>query len=83
VSIVWGIGGKAVEKLATAGIHTIADFVTLDLRQVRDILTVTGARAGGAAWPESSAPDIDAVDQAGDRRHQIVWSYGHQLAGNA
>lgn len=56
VSIVWGIGGKAVEKLAAASIVTIADFVTLDLRQLRDILTVTGARVQAELRGQSCMP---------------------------
>lgn len=41
---VWGIGGQAGAKLVAVGIETIADFVRLDPRAVRDMLTVTGAR---------------------------------------
>ena len=43
-SEVWGIGGRTTEKLQKAGVITIADFVRLDPRQVRDQLTVIGAR---------------------------------------
>ncbi|MBW4025751.1 MAG: Y-family DNA polymerase [Proteobacteria bacterium] len=41
---VWGIGSKAAGKLTAAGAATIADFITMDPRAVRDLLTVTGAR---------------------------------------
>ncbi|MCF3948190.1 Y-family DNA polymerase [Acidiphilium iwatense] len=41
---VWGIGSKAAAKLATAGTVTIADFIAMEPRAVRDLLTVTGAR---------------------------------------
>jgi len=44
ISMVWGIGGKTVEKLNRVGIASIADFVRLEPQQVRDILTVIGAR---------------------------------------
>jgi DNA polymerase V len=44
VDEVWGIGRKTTEKLKAGGVETIADFVALDLRAVRDSLTVVGAR---------------------------------------
>jgi len=44
ISMVWGIGGKTVEKLNRLGIYSIADFVKLMPEQVRELLTVTGAR---------------------------------------
>ena len=44
VSMVWGIGGKTVEKLNRQGVASIADLVALEPAQVRDMLTVTGAR---------------------------------------
>jgi DNA polymerase V len=44
VSEVWGIGGKTAEKLASIGVATIEDFLRLDHRAVRDMLTVVGAR---------------------------------------
>jgi DNA polymerase V len=44
VTMVWGIGGKTVEKLNRQGVASIADFVALKPQQVRDMLTVTGAR---------------------------------------
>jgi DNA polymerase V len=44
VDEVWGIGRRTTEKLKAGGVETIADFVALDLRAVRDSLTVVGAR---------------------------------------
>jgi len=44
VGEVWGIGGRTTDKLAKAGIVTIADFLRVDPRQVRSQLTVVGAR---------------------------------------
>ncbi len=41
---VWGIGGRTAEKLRKAGIVTIADFVAMDARMVRDMLNVVVAR---------------------------------------
>lgn len=41
---VWGVGGRTVEKLRKAGIVTIADFIAMDARPVRGMLTVVGAR---------------------------------------
>ena len=44
VAEVWGIGGRTVDKLQRLGIVTVADFVAMDARRVRDLLTVVGAR---------------------------------------
>ena len=44
VAEVWGIGGRTVDKLQRAGVVTVADFVAMDARMVRDLLTVVGAR---------------------------------------
>jgi DNA polymerase V len=44
VTDVWGIGSRAAAKLAAAGTATIADFIAMDPRIVRDMLTVVGAR---------------------------------------
>ncbi len=44
VDEVWGIGRRTTEKLKMGGVETIADFVALDARAVRDSLTVVGAR---------------------------------------
>ena len=44
VSEVWGIGRQTVAKLGTLGVNSIADFVRFDAREVRDLLTVVGAR---------------------------------------
>ncbi len=44
VSEVWGIGGRTTDKLAKVGVVTIADFLRVDPRQVRNQLTVIGAR---------------------------------------
>ncbi|WP_235034966.1 DUF4113 domain-containing protein [Roseomonas sp. 18066] len=41
---VWGIGRRTEEKLAQLGIRSIADFLTLDPRMARDLLTVVGGR---------------------------------------
>ncbi len=41
---VWGIGSKTAEKLERAGVSTIADFLDLDPKAARDMLTVVGAR---------------------------------------
>jgi DNA polymerase V len=44
VSDVWSLGNQSAVKLARLGAFTIADFVALDPRLVRDALTVVGAR---------------------------------------
>ncbi|WP_240775255.1 Y-family DNA polymerase [Neokomagataea tanensis] len=41
---VWGIGRKTVKKLQMMGVQTIADFVELDPKVARKLLTVVGAR---------------------------------------
>ena len=41
---VWGIGVRTAEKLTKAGVNTIADFVAMDAKMVREMLTVVGAR---------------------------------------
>jgi DNA polymerase V len=48
VDEVWGIGRKTTGKLKAAGVETLADFVALDLRAVRDSLTVVGGP--GCRW---------------------------------
>jgi DNA polymerase V len=40
---VWGIGGASAKKLNALGINTVAELIDIDLRQARDVLTVTGA----------------------------------------
>ena len=44
VGEVWGIGGRTEAKLARLGVATVADFVAMDPRACRDMLTVVGAR---------------------------------------
>ena len=44
VGEVWGIGGRTVEKLAERGVATVAAFAAMPADQVRDLLTVVGAR---------------------------------------
>ena len=44
LSDVWGMGGASVEKLARAGVRTVAEFVALPQDGVRKLLTVTGQR---------------------------------------
>ena len=56
VSMVWGISGKTVEKLNRLGITYIADFVGLEPQQVRDIVTVTGARVQAELRGQSCLP---------------------------
>jgi len=56
VSMVWGIGGKTVGKLNRLGISSIADFVRLEPGQVRELLTVTGARVQTELRGQSCLP---------------------------
>lgn len=41
---VWGIGRQTVKKLQSTGVETVADFVSLDPKLIRNLLTVVGAR---------------------------------------
>ncbi|MBS0982130.1 Y-family DNA polymerase [Gluconobacter cerinus] len=41
---VWGIGRQTVKKLQAMGVETVADFVSLDPKTIRSVLTVVGAR---------------------------------------
>ncbi|MBM3096929.1 Y-family DNA polymerase [Gluconobacter cerinus] len=41
---VWGIGRQTVKKLQAMGVETVADFVSLDQKSIRNLLTVVGAR---------------------------------------
>ena len=41
---VWGMGRSSVQKLDRAGVTTVEQFVAMPADQVRDMLTVTGAR---------------------------------------
>jgi DNA polymerase V len=43
VDEVWGIGGRTADKLKALGVTTIARFVAMPPREVRSLLTVTGA----------------------------------------
>lgn len=56
ISMVWGIGGKTVEKLNRLAISSIADFVRLKPEQVRELLTVTGARVQAELRGQSCIP---------------------------
>lgn len=44
INEVWGIGGRTAERLEAAGISTVAEFVEIAPGQVREMLTVVGAR---------------------------------------
>lgn len=44
VGEVWGIGGALTQRLASLGVATVADFIALPAQQVRDEMTVVGAR---------------------------------------
>jgi DNA polymerase V len=56
ISMVWGIGGKTVEKLNRLGISSIADFVRLEPELVRELLTITGARVQAELRGQSCLP---------------------------
>jgi DNA polymerase V len=56
VSMVWGIGGKTLEKLNRLGVFRIADFMRMTPEQVRELLTVTGARVQAELRGQSCLP---------------------------
>ncbi|MFT8945996.1 MAG: Y-family DNA polymerase [Acetobacter aceti] len=58
---VWGIGRRTAEKLRQAGIETIADFVAMDSRSARNMLTVIGARVQAELRGQSCLPLADVV----------------------
>ncbi len=41
---VWGIGAASAKKLQALGLQTVADLAAFDVKQGREVLTVTGAR---------------------------------------
>lgn len=53
---VWGIGPASAERLAQTGVKTIADFLRLPDRQVRDELTVVGGRIHAELHGHSCLP---------------------------
>ncbi|AAW62099.1 SOS (error prone) mutagenesis protein UmuC [Gluconobacter oxydans 621H] len=56
---VWGIGRQTTQKLKAMGIETIADFVALDAKTVRQMLTVVGARVQAELRGQSCLPLSD------------------------
>ena len=61
LSEVWGMGSGSVEKLARAGVRTVAQFIALPQQSVRKSLTVTGLRTyaelqGISCYPLSFNP---------------------------
>jgi DNA polymerase V len=44
LSDVWGLGRASVAKLNKRGVATVAEFITLPVEEVRELLTVVGAR---------------------------------------
>ncbi len=77
VAEVWGIGGRTVEKLQRAGIVTIADFVGMDSRMVRDMLTVVGARVQTELRGISCIPL--ALAAATRKGIAVTRSFGHPV----
>ncbi len=58
---VWGLGPASVAKLAKRGIETVADFVAIPIDEVRELLTVVGARTqaelkGQICFPFGAGP---------------------------
>lgn len=56
---VWGIGRQTKQKLLGASIETITDFVALDAKTVRQMLTVVGARVQAELRGQSCSPLSD------------------------
>ena len=74
---VWGIGGRTVDKLQRAGIVTVADFVAMDARMVRDLLTVVGARVQAELRGVSCIPL--ALAAATRKGIAVTRSFGHPV----
>ena len=74
---VWGIGGRTVDKLQRAGIVTIADFVAMDAKMVRDLLTVVGARVQAELRGVSCLPL--ALAAATRKGVAVTRSFGHPV----
>lgn len=58
---VWGLGPASVAKLSKRGIASVADFVAIPIDEVRELLTVVGARTqaelkGQMCFPFGAAP---------------------------
>ena len=73
----WGIGGRTVDKLQRAGVVTIADFVAMDARMVRDLLTVVGARVQAELRGVSCLPL--ALAAATRKGVAVTRSFGHPV----
>jgi len=77
VAEVWGIGGRTVEKLQQAGVITIADFLVMDPRMVRDMLTVVGGRVQAELRGVSCLPL--ALAAATRKGIAVTRSFGHPV----
>ena len=77
VSEVWGIGGRSADKLQRAGVVTIADFVAMDARTVRQTLTVIGARVQAELQGVSCLPL--ALAAATRKGIAVTRSFGHPV----
>jgi DNA polymerase V len=77
VAEVWGIGGRTVEKLQRAGVVTIAEFVGMDSRMVRDMLIVVGARVQTELRGISCIPL--ALAAATRKGIAVTRSFGHPV----
>lgn len=53
---VWGIGAASAKKLQALGLQTVADLAAFDVKQGREVLTVTGARVIMELQGESCLP---------------------------
>ena len=74
---VWGIGGRTVEKLQREGIVTIADYVAMPPKQVRELLTVVGARVQAELRGVSCLPL--ALAAATRKGIAVTRSFGHPV----
>jgi len=77
VAEVWGIGGRTVDKLQRAGIVTIAHFVAMDARMVREMLTVVGSRVQAELRGVSCIPL--ALAAATRKGVAVTRSFGHPV----
>ena len=74
---VWGIGAQTAEKLTQAGVNTIADFVAMDAKMVREMLTVVGPRIQAELRGVSCLPlSLMAATRKGIA---VTRSFGHAV----
>jgi len=78
VGEVWGIGRKHAAKLNAIGVRTVSDFLRLDPRQIRAMLSIVGTRIAA----ELQGMSCIALSEAAPTRKAIATSrtFGHLVS---